>query len=285
MKTAYIDGDILCYKAGFACQKTELKVKKGKRVLGSWKNKTEAQESLGVKSLEDYEVETIVTPEPISFCLRTVKLMIRRWCIGAGCERYKIYLDGQGNFRAEIATILPYKGNRTSAKPIHYPAIREYLIKHHNATLVNLIENDDMLSIVQYQEFIRTNNPNKIIVTTDKDAKNTPGWLFNPDKDETPQFISELNANRNFFGQLITGDKVDNIQGIPGKGDKSELFKRVKTLNEPREMYEAVLKGYEDAGFSLTELQENAKLLWMLRFKPKSKDELYTPWVFEDHFK
>src|SRR5690606_20038355 len=40
-----------------------------------------------------------------------------------------LYLtDSKSNFRMDVATILPYKGNRKAEKPYHWAAIRQHLI-------------------------------------------------------------------------------------------------------------------------------------------------------------
>jgi len=233
-------------------------------------------------------MKTTYHSEPLAYCLNTVKAMLRNWTKGARCTRYKVYLDGEGNFRNDVATIKPYKGNRKQPKPLHYQAIRQYLIDHQRAIVVPVLENDDMLSIIQYKEYLEVGDDwdkcKKVIVTIDKDGLNTPGWMFNPDKDEKPRFVSELEAARNFFCQLVTGDPVDNIQGVPGRSKKCKACASISKMDIPREMYEAALAEYTGAGLGLPELQENAKLLWMLRVKPKSKEELMLPWQFEDHF-
>ena len=46
-----------------------------------------------------------------------------------GFDKYKGYLTGGGNYRNEIAKTAPYKGNRKADKPIHYKALRDYMMK------------------------------------------------------------------------------------------------------------------------------------------------------------
>jgi len=55
-----------------------------------------------------------------------------------------IILSGPGNFRDSIATIKPYKGNRDPTHiPVHYSAIRQYMIDQYCAVVIHGREADD----------------------------------------------------------------------------------------------------------------------------------------------
>ena len=65
-------------------------------------------------------------------------------------ERTRILLQGGGNYRDRIATILPYKGNRDPCKrPVYYDEMREYLIEYFGAELNTGMETDDACGIEQ----------------------------------------------------------------------------------------------------------------------------------------
>ena len=114
-----------------------------------------------------------------------------------------------------------------------------------------------------------------IICSIDKDLRNTPGWHYNWNKDEKPVWVSEEEATYNFYKQLLTGDRVDNIQGIPGIGPK-KAEKILEECDSELGMYLAVHEAYaeyldKEAGAEVSVwdidqvLLENARLLWMVR--------------------
>ena len=73
--------------------------------------------------------------------------------------------------------------------------------------------------------------------------------------------VTEEQAIRNFYLQILTGDKVDNIIGLAGIGPVKSK-KLLVDCNTELEMYEAVLKAYDG---DEARVLENARLLWILR--------------------
>jgi hypothetical protein len=57
-------------------------------------------------------------------------------------------------------------------------------------------------------------------------------------------FISLLDANRNFYKQLMVGDSTDNIQGIPRVGKKNKALLEIDKLTDEREMAEFAFNQY-----------------------------------------
>ena len=170
---ALIDGDALVFSSGFANEKS----KDGQ----------------------------LITVNPEHFAFKTVKDTIDRILVATKADDYKIYIGDRekSNFRY---TVDPnYKANRKGQKrPEHEVAIREYLIRHHNAIEVKGMEVDDALGIEQML-FIKdttfkiwyasdvdnvrgcTNNDRKevanhtIICSNDKDLDMIPGWHYDLD--------------------------------------------------------------------------------------------------------
>ena len=66
---------------------------------------------------------------------------------------YELYLTGKGNFRNDYAVTAPYKGNRTRAKPRYLQEIREHLIKQWGAMVTEGEEADDAIAIAASQPF------------------------------------------------------------------------------------------------------------------------------------
>ena len=177
------------------------------------------------------------------------------------CETWTLHLTGKGNFRDEIAVTAPYKGNRDGvAKPNHYKLLRDYLAWSWDATIWEGMEADDAVAIEATER-----GENAVIVSLDKDLNQVVGWHYNFVK-RLLYYVDQDTANLNFYKQFLTGDRVDNIVGVRGIGEK-----RATALLEGKtevEMWEIIVDklGYDRA-------IENGHLLYMLRhvgdsFKP-----------------
>lgn len=204
--------------------------------------------------------------EPVEYALHSVKTVLTGIWDRYGSDG-PVFLSGEGNYRNNVATIRPYKGNRAGAdKPFYYHEIREYLITQHNAQIVNGMESDDACSILQWNDKDRRT----IIVHQDKDINNTPGWHFNPVKQEE-YYITLQQANQNFWMQVLTGDITDNIQGIPKVGPVTAA-KILAGKEDWYAMHHAALHAYKEKGFTEQDFHENATLVWIQRDEWKNYD-------------
>ena len=128
-------------------------------------------------------------------------------------DDFQIFLtDSPGNFRLRIFP--EYKANRTQEEPIHNQYLKEYLILKHKAIIAPEQEADDYLGIYQDQKDLTT-----VICSIDKDLKQIPGNHFNFVKSEK-FFVTPEEAKEFFYIQVLSGDKGDNIHGIPQIGVK-----------------------------------------------------------------
>lgn len=207
--------------------------------------------------------------EPVEYALATVRTSINNIWEKFG-KQGQLFLTGKENFRDRVATIQIYKGNRDPAnKPKYYSEIREYMIAHHPTTIVNFMEAEDRCGIIQYSAKER----NTCIVGVDKDLLCIPGWHYNPVKD-VMQYVTLPEANENFWTQVLTGDRVDNIRGIEGMGPKTAA-KIIKPCERDwNRMQEAVLAEYEkvygNEGWAA--MHETAQLIWILRKENETYD-------------
>lgn len=175
----------------------------------------------------------------------------------ANCDEFDGYLTGSNNFRKDIATIKEYKGNRKQPKPKHLQALRDHLVKM-GCVVVDGQEADDAIGIAAY-----ASEPDSYtIVSIDKDLLMLRGKHYNFVKKEFT-YVTEEDGIRAFYTQLLTGDRTDNIQGIPGIGP-AKAAKALKGIEKTEELYEAVKKAYANAGIE-EQLLENARLLWIRR--------------------
>ncbi len=202
--------------------------------------------------------------EPLEYALSTVKHSLQNvWDRFPNGAVRRVFLTGKGNFRDKLATIQVYKGNRDPAnKPKFYSEIREYMINHHNAEVVQGMEAEDAAGIIQYEHKDR----DTVIVGVDKDLLCVPGWHYNPVKEELI-YVTLPEANTFFWKQVLTGDRVDNILGIKGLGPKTADKLIDPVAGDWDAMRAVALAQYEKQHGDAAEIamDETAKLIWILR--------------------
>ena len=169
---------------------------------------------------------------------------------------YDGWLSGDNNFRDKIAVTVPYKGNRTGRRPIHYQYIRDYLVNDWGFKITEGQEADDALAI-QATEL----RDKCIICSIDKDLLQVPGWHYNFVKKEKT-YVDESTGTRNFYQQVLTGDRVDNIVGIRGIGPvkASAILKCCRT---DEEYFRVCVESYDG---NVERVVENCRLLWLRRY-------------------
>ena len=272
-----VDGDVVVYAAGFASQSNEFWV--DEEVFDT---KQEATVFCTRYDLDPEEIETRIIPEPIEFCLSTVKRMVAGIVKDSGHETYTLVLTGADNFRVAVSTIQPYKGHRKAAKPVHYDRIREYMIAVLNTMVIDREEADDYMSY-------RAVSHNETICTVDKDLNNTEGWHYNWNHKQS-YWVSEREADQNFWIQMLSGDATDNIPGLyklTGTKCSAGMKAEVESCLTYKEMRKCVIETYQrcfeklsnkmGVGFieeddMLAMLTEIGRLLWMRR----KQDEMWS---------
>jgi 5'-3' exonuclease len=285
---ALIDGDVVVYRAGFSAQRTCCNV----IVLddNGDVDVTYFDKAIKKKDIEEWhdgvdncQIGTYIDVQPEHYAVHNVNKIMTSILEHLGTKNYSVYLqnpDGKPNFRNEIATLQPYKAGR-QAKPIHYKRLREHLILKWNAELVEGMEVDDKLGIEQWRDFsnyyladlARRGNPpysgvcDTVICSIDKDLKMIPGNHYNI-VDHSIEFINEAKALENFYKQLLTGDRIDNVPGLTGIGPK-KAEKILAGCKTEKEMYDAVYKKYVEYGME-DYITEIGKLLWIMREEGKT---------------
>jgi len=131
--------------------------------------------------------------------------------------KYAGFLTAGKCFRYKAAKSKPYKGNRKhGAKPIIFPAIREYLKQTWNFTFVSELEADDLVSVYHTDPFGTT-----VICSPDKDVLyQNRGMHYNYGKAETI-VVDEVEAAKFLWKQVLMGDSTDGIPGLPKVGPKT----------------------------------------------------------------
>lgn len=170
---------------------------------------------------------------------------------------YKAWLTGKTNFRYDLAVTVPYKGNRKNLdRPIHYQALRDHMVTRLGAEVTEDMEADDAVAMASMQ-------PNTLIVHVDKDLDQLEGEHYNPVRDEY-YTVTEFEGLKNFYVQMLTGDRIDNIVGLEGIGPV-KARKALQDCKTELELYEATWKMYQKHGLTMDRLVENGRLLHLLR--------------------
>lgn len=139
-----------------------------------------------------------------------VSEMMNRILYETDAVGYKCFLTGSDNFRYSIYP--NYKANRRDMqRPKWLQHVREHLVAVWNATVTDTIEADDAMGIAQMDA-----DGDTCIASIDKDMLMIPGQHYNFVKQEF-RTISPLEGLRNFYRQLILGDRSDNIPGYDSK--------------------------------------------------------------------
>ena len=192
-------------------------------------------------------------------------------CMDIHCDDYKGFLTGKGNFRNALAKTVPYKGTRPSEKPVHLQALRDHLVTSWGFVVVDGIEADDAVGIEAY----KLEEDESIMVHIDKDLNQFRGHHYNYRKKEK-YYVSEFAGWYSFYLQILTGDRIDNIEGLKGIGP-AKGAKILKDCTTVEELYEAVLKAYQkhyeedniglknSVSKALDRVHENAHLLYLQR--------------------
>lgn len=144
-------------------------------------------------------------------------------------------------------SVLPtYKENRKgSMKPLLLSAVKEYLASEYTSYIKPTLEADDVMGILATHPTLLKGK--KVIVSIDKDMKQIPGWLYNPDKDSKPQLVEAVDGDYFHYFQTLTGDPVDGYSGCPKIGK----VKATRILDEAKgSEWEAIVRTYETAGLT-----------------------------------
>lgn len=239
-----IDGDILRYEIGFA---------------GQPKDKETGETSIlpfeTVNEILEGRIKTIrqdTNPEASVEIYLTIDKKLAK----------KLGIEYKPNFRDSIAITKPYKGTRKNDKPYHFDNLTTILLHTYNCILACGIEADDLIGREQHEAEPETT----IICSRDKDLRQVPGWHYSWECGKQPShgpfLATELGClfytddkkpklmgygGLFYYYQLLAGDVVDNIPGLPGIGEVKayKLLKDCKTLEEAdkiiHEKYKEVL--------------------------------------------
>jgi hypothetical protein len=270
----YIDADVLVYESAFASQKTRY-ILEGMTFEDADQCKAYCElNNLNYRQLrKDGEITSEVELLPQGVARNIFKMKLDGICKACDSDNYKLILSGDGNYRDELAKTRKYK-DRDQPKPHHYLFVRSLVIEHGAEVTVG-IEADDSIGIDM------AHDAEGVICTIDKDLNMLPGRHYDWNK-QIKYKVPEPEAQRWFLTQLLTGDGVDNVPGIPGMGEKKAAAILDPLRGNVAGMWKAVLAEYNKGPFKFKDgqqtphpikyLNEQGVLLWIQR----KKGELWT---------
>jgi len=258
---AIIDGDVLAYHA---CEsRWETKMKNGEKLIEldadgkriPWEFSKEEDRNYLEKSWENFQ-------RKLSELLDTVY-----------CTDYLMAVKGEDNFRNLIFP--EYKMNRhkdPTKQNKFVPTIRKLAVREDLAVPANGVEADDLLRI--WAEECKKYGIEYVVCSIDKDLKCIAGRHYFMHHKEFVE-ITEAEAKRHYYCQLLKGDPTDNVLGVPRVGEvKAERI--LNACKDEEEFQEAVVEQYMGAYGDLwyDQLLVNGRMIHIMRnmndyFDPK----------------
>lgn len=170
-----------------------------------------------------------------------------------------------------------YKSNRKAGeKPLCLKDLRDWVYSTYKCEEMTNLEADDVIGILATEP----SGENTIIVSVDKDMHQIPGLHLNPMKlDEGVYEITEIDAERHVWFQVLCGDSIDGYPGCPGVG--AVTANRILDKAEEDEVIyeEAVWKAFDKKGVPLHVMVTQYNLARILQWKNQKdgKPILWTP--------
>lgn len=225
MKTLFLDGDMLAYRAAFS---NEVETKWEDAV---WTLHTDVNASL-------------------AYCDDFIESMCKKF----DTEDYFVVFSPKTNFRYELFPA--YKGNRKNKrKPLALTELIKQMCKRHTFMMQDNMEADDLIGIMCTQSPKTT-----IALSGDKDFATLPITWYNFLRDELVTLTKE-EADKNHLIQTLMGDATDGYQGLKGVGPKTA----VKLLDKHGWDWEAIVKIYESKDMTEEDALLTARLAYILR--------------------
>ena len=256
-----IDGDVLVYESAFGAQRTRYvvttnggdeRVFNDAKTRDAWLKEEElTKDDVHITKLLDVLEE----PAAKAICYNKLKALSEK----LESREFTVYLTGKGNYRDEVATLAPYKGNRVQEKPVHYDVCRQWF-ENDGAIVVDGQEADDAIGIAQTMR-----KGEAIVVSIDKDLRQIRGRHYEWNND-LKYAVNADASDRWFWLQMLMGDRTDNIPGIKGIGEV-KAAKLLEGCDSRFERYLAVQACYLNQYGKdwLDAFTEVGRLLWIRR--------------------
>lgn len=258
-----IDADIIQYEASFAAE-------------SFWKH------------LHKERGEEVTHPPPFEIVEENILGRLAHIKEEANVDDLFLFFTGKGNFRHFIAASAPYK-DRPSERPYHYKNVKAYLQSLYPWVQKDGLEADDLIGIAM------SNHPGAYCcITRDKDLRSIPGYHYGWELGNQPAFgpmlidqlgFITLSANRKkvvgggglfFYYQVLTGDPVDTIPGLPKMGPVTafELLHDALTLEDAEKRVVAAYSKVYGEEQAEARMLETGRLVNMTREQRNNYEEI-----------
>lgn len=170
------------------------------------------------------------------------------------CRETLLTFGARSNFRY---LLLPsYKGHRRKTrKPCGYRSLVEWASHTWPSYLLDNVEGDDTTGLVAIPE------RGDVIASTDKDLLTVPGFHL---RDGQVVEVSELEADRKFLTQALSGDSADGYKGCPGLGEV-RAARLMEACDSLEMMWQVVALTYMKAGLLEADALVQARCARILR--------------------
>ncbi len=244
-----IDGDVVAYRAACAAENRYYKdVNTGIK----YSRKKDASDPAALEFIRK-PLDELIAMETVHSSIYCIVNDIKKILKHKAHMEYKVFLSGDSNFRAHICE--SYKSSRkVRGRPPLIGFVREFIIKQYDTNVSEDEEADDMLGKMQCHK--------TIIASIDKDLDMIPGQHYNM-KTRSVYTVTSYMAFKNFCTQVLMGDSVDDIPGLPRIGI-ARANKMLEGIDNPIQLWDTVEKAYEKADMS-DQLEMMATLLWIKR--------------------
>jgi putative phage exonuclease len=162
-----------------------------------------------------------------------------------------------GNFRKQV--LLTYKANRADKrKPLAYHALVDYMCKELPSRWEQELEADDIIGLLAYKA-----KQDVLIISGDKDLRQIPDvWYYNFLKAEM-NYVSQQEADFQFYKQALMGDPTDGYPGCPGVGEK----KAEELLMKHGMAWKTLVDAYAAKGLTEADALVQARCAYILHSK------------------
>lgn len=322
------DYDVVKYQVGYASENRSIQVVHrttgdeltfanrtefyGRNKKGGWLADVNSKRTSPF-SLDEFTIQDVQVMKPFKLVEDILNAKINSVLKHLGTKDFYGWLGDGKVFRHAEATILPYKGERATLKPLALARISEMLLtnsRYKGKLAMDSLEADDHLAMDSWEAFkvwskTKHTRDRLVVVTVDKDARGCTGHLFNPDemklpltiqgfgklywKDNTASLILSGHGRVWLLAQMLMGDNVDNIDpthlaGIDGYGPAT-VFKALQGCKDDKQALEVVVNTYKQwypAPVAYTSFNGNmytkdwlgvAEEMWMLLRMRRWKDD------------
>lgn len=164
-------------------------------------------------------------------------------------------LSDDKNFRKKILPM--YKANRVGKrKPVCYKGVVKYIKENFKTYQKEGLEADDCIGILAT---MKANKGKAVIISGDKDFKSIPAYVYNFLSEEFVN-VSEEEADKWFFMQVLMGDTADNYKGCPSVGKVT-----AQKILDADNSWNAVVETFKSKGLDEEEALRQARVARILR--------------------